>query len=775
MSRASRLKALRDPEVKDARRKFKQLFHGKDPAHFALFGKGEVKTAQTHYGRLTKDFDKHIAEANAGGLSVCMSINSSRKGKREKANFLKVNAVFIDKDEGELTVKDLRALPLKPHLIVRSSKNKFHAYWLVDDCPIWAFSAVQKALAQMFGTDLSVSDIGRVMRLAGTLNSKYPDAPPVKIVYMAKNPKPLKLRKLIGGLGLKLDVAVLEQLESEWANAPTEEFEPPVPSLALAPNLDTVVGQGKIEQERILAALAVIPADDRQTWLCVGMALHHWDASDAGYTVWDAWSRTSTKHDADIQRSTWDAFKPKGGVTLGSLFYLAKLEQEQVPDEKLSFDESSLAEQFCQLYADTLRYDPKAGQWFAFDGTIWEPGSHRPQMAAREMVATLKLARGGGLADRLRSFGTATGLKAIVKHAELLSGMHIDAGTFDSKPDLLAVKYGVVNLRTGHWRAATPADGMSFRSPVAYDPTASCPIWDTFIRGVVRDDEEFARYLQRVLGYSLFGHAKEQVFFLVIGPGGNGKGVLMRTIKAVLDQYAHAIAPNVLSRAYSGNPNSPSPALAPLQRARFVACTELPVGGLDEAFVKQFAGGDQLSARPTYGDLVTFTPPGKLWLSTNTMPQIEAGHLAMWRRLVPLPFEANFRGKKADPDLEAKLEKEHAGILAWLLRGAATYARDGLGECKAVNDCRKALKASADSVQAWLNECCRVDAGARVAAGEAFASYVQYTRGAKRKPLSNKEFPPRVEKKGFAHKRRSEGNYFFGLRLLDSHAKGGYR
>lgn len=293
-------------------------------------------------------------------------------------------------------------------------------------------------------------------------------------------------------------------------------------------------------------------------------------------------------------------------------------------------------------------------------------------MAAREMVETLNLARGGSFAEGLRSFRSASNLKAIVNHAQLLAGMHIDASAFNGNPDLLAVKVGVIDLPSGQWRPATPAHGLSFRAPVDYDPTATCPTWDRFIRGVVRNDEEFGRYLQRILGYSLFGHAKEQVFFLVIGPGGNGNGVLMRTIKAVLDQYAHAIAPNVLSRACSGNPNSPSPALAPLQRARFVACTELPGIGLDEAFVKQFAGGDQLSGRPTYGEQVTFAPPGKLWLSTNTMAEIETGDLAMWRRLVPLPFKANFRGQKADADLEAKLTKEHAGILMWLLRGAVT-------------------------------------------------------------------------------------------------------
>lgn len=753
MTRSAHRKALL--ELNDERRRFKQFFHGREPAHFVLFEKGAFSKAESSYGSLSAKLQERIVEANASGMNVCMAINSSREGKRVKENFVKVNALFIDKDEGELTAKDLRALEPEPHMIVRSSPKKLHAYWLVQDCPVANFSKLQKALAKRFGTDPSVSDIGRVMRMPGTFHPKYPDqSEPVKIIYLAKQPTALSVETIVQGLKL-----TVEEMSPEPV-APRSD----TTDTAAAPSPPSASDRSIQVLESVDEALAVIPADDRRTWMRIGMALHSWDSTINGFETWDMWSRRSPKYEAQTQRPTWDGFKAEGGVTLATIFHLAKL--AQVPEEMRVFDEASLAEQFCLLHHDELRYDPKADKWFAFDGTVWEHGAHRPPMAVREMMAALKVANGGSLAKELRSFGATSGMKAIVNHAQLLPNMLIDASAFDSNPDLLAVKEGVVNLRTGHWRTATPADGMSFRSPVAYDPAATCPLWNRFIREVVRGDKEFARYLQRLLGYSLFGHAKEQVFFLVIGTGGNGKGVMMRTMKAVLDQYAHTVAPNVLSRAYSGNPNSPSPALSPLQRARFVACTELSGGGLDEAFVKQFAGGDQLSARPNYGELVTFTPPGKLWLSTNKMPEIEAGDQAMWRRLVPLPFTASFRGKNADTDLEAKLEKEHPGILMWLLRGAAEYAADGLGECQVVTDCRKNLKASADSVQAWIDENGRADREGRIPAGEAYDSYVRYTRGTKRKPLSNKEFPQRMEKKGYTHKRRNSGSFFEGLRLV---------
>ena len=80
--------------------------------------------------------------------------------------------------------------------------------------------------------------------------------------------------------------------------------------------------------ERIGKALASIPADDRDTWLTVGMALHHEGrAGEQAYDAWDEWSRSSGKYNARDQRRVWDSFgghaaKP---VTIGTLYRLAPL------------------------------------------------------------------------------------------------------------------------------------------------------------------------------------------------------------------------------------------------------------------------------------------------------------------------------------------------------------------------------------------------------------------------------------------------------------------
>ena len=78
---------------------------------------------------------------------------------------------------------------------------------------------------------------------------------------------------------------------------------------------------GPADLERIREALGHIPADDRETWRTVGMAIKA-ELGDAGRALWDEWSRTSTKFDAKDQAKVWRSFKGSG-VTIGSVFWHA--------------------------------------------------------------------------------------------------------------------------------------------------------------------------------------------------------------------------------------------------------------------------------------------------------------------------------------------------------------------------------------------------------------------------------------------------------------------
>ncbi|MFM0433729.1 PriCT-2 domain-containing protein [Paraburkholderia aspalathi] len=77
------------------------------------------------------------------------------------------------------------------------------------------------------------------------------------------------------------------------------------------------------ETTRVRAALAVIPADDYGTWVDMAFALRH-GFGDAGFDIWDEWSRTAGNYNERSARTTWRSASESGGKTLASLFWLAR-------------------------------------------------------------------------------------------------------------------------------------------------------------------------------------------------------------------------------------------------------------------------------------------------------------------------------------------------------------------------------------------------------------------------------------------------------------------
>lgn len=102
------------------------------------------------------------------GAGVFVTVAETDLRGRAAANVLRVRAMFIDADDGPPRVP----WHVEPSIVV-DGRAGLHAYWLVVDCPLEAFGSAQKRLASHYGTDPSVHDLPRVMRLPGTPNRKH--------------------------------------------------------------------------------------------------------------------------------------------------------------------------------------------------------------------------------------------------------------------------------------------------------------------------------------------------------------------------------------------------------------------------------------------------------------------------------------------------------------------------------------------------------------------------------------------------------------------------
>ncbi len=75
--------------------------------------------------------------------------------------------------------------------------------------------------------------------------------------------------------------------------------------------------------DTLQAALYSIPADDRETWVQMGMAIKS-ELGDAGFDLWNIWSRQSDRYKATDARVVWRSIRPNGGITIATLYHLAK-------------------------------------------------------------------------------------------------------------------------------------------------------------------------------------------------------------------------------------------------------------------------------------------------------------------------------------------------------------------------------------------------------------------------------------------------------------------
>lgn len=120
------------------------------------------------------------------------------------------------------------------------------------------------------------------------------------------------------------------------------------------------------------------------------------------------------------------------------------------------------------------------------------------------------------------------------------------------------------------------------------------------------------------------------------------------------------------------------------------------------AVIKQFCGGDNVSARMLHKELFEFRPVCKIMLATNHKPIVRGTDEGIWRRMRLVPFLANFTEAQRDPGLEHKLKAEAPAILRWMVQGCQLWLSQGLSMPKAVKEATSEYRSSMMSSKPFL-------------------------------------------------------------------------
>jgi putative DNA primase/helicase len=399
------------------------------------------------------------------------------------------------------------------------------------------------------------------------------------------------------------------------------------------------------------------------------------------------------------------------------------------------------AERLAARYGGTLAYVAEWG-WVAYDGVRWsvEEGARLASIAAHDVARSIRgeIAALGEIADAdlakrfgpwcsaevrknrildLRKWAVTSGMAAKT-HAMLAQGAHlltVPRERFDA--DLLAINAGngTIRLRKSPmgWkvesRAHDPGDLMTRALACDYDPGAVCPAFERHMETVL-PDPGVRGFVQEICGYALTGIRTEQAMVMLQGKGGDGKSTAMDMIREMMGGYAVKADVQTFLAGAMRSGGDATPDLARLAGdVRFVSLDEPKRGqAIDESRVKQFTGGSAITVRMLHGAPFEYVPRGLLIMECNSRPRISGDDDGIWRRILIVLFQHQFKGDAIDKTIKDRLRPEFSGILNWCLEGLKRWLTRGrLDPPRQVAEAIEDYRRAANPFGEWMAE--RVD------------------------------------------------------------------
>jgi putative DNA primase/helicase len=302
-----------------------------------------------------------------------------------------------------------------------------------------------------------------------------------------------------------------------------------------------------------------------------------------------------------------------------------------------------------------------AGKVYRYTGTHWEPATEATLVSLALRFDTEVATRAARRAE-IVSF-----LKARVHEPDLTWGRVADHE--------VACRNGVVDVRSGKRRPHRAEDYLERVIPWDFRPGAEAPVWRQCLCDWFGEHEpglELAAAFQEFAGYALMPHARFKKALLLVGESNTGKsqavGVLQRLVGT---ENACALSVEDMD----------DPKLRAVLKGKALnVLTELPADAMvrDSGFKILVSTEEPVLLDQKYEKTEMYVPTAKHVIATNYLPELRDRSAAMFGRLLLVPMATVIPLGDQDRDLQAKIEAEMEGVLAWAVAGAARLiARKG--------------------------------------------------------------------------------------------------
>ena len=277
-----------------------------------------------------------------------------------------------------------------------------------------------------------------------------------------------------------------------------------------------------------------------------------------------------------------------------------------------------------------------------------------------------------------------------------------DAGDAPDSSPIVACENGLLRIRD---RALLPHGPGFFNIvsvPFTYNPHATAPTWETFLRQIWPDDPDAIQALQQWFGYVLSGRTDQQKIMLIVGPSRSGKGTIARVLKELVGK-ANLAGPTLAGLGTNfGLSTLVGKPLAIISDARLAGNDSSPV----VERLLTISGEDTIDIDRKYREVWTGKLPTRLMILSNELPHFGDSSGVIARRFVMLNMTVSWLGKE-DPTLFNQLIAEMPGILNWALNGLADLERTGrITEPASSRDAVATMQDTASPTSAFIRERC---------------------------------------------------------------------
>ena len=727
----------------------------------------ERNLARILHGTLA-DHGNALQALNQAGAGVFLMVNAGDGLGRKAENVVRVRALFADLDGAPLAPV-LAAQP-EPHLIIESSPSRYHAYWLVKDCPLDRFTLLQAAIAAKFASDPKVKDLPRVMRLPGYWHQK---AEPFQTRIQAENTvAPYTVAELEAGLGLLAAPTVLPAIPIAVSPAPTfAGVTGTVPEGSRNGTLTSLAGTMRrrgMSPDAIHAALQQENATRCQPPLDAA-DVRHIAESVSRYAPDAAASQPQhSRRDLATMIDATDDFDELTGrlAELVSTCDLKETERHSLRKHIAKKAHVSVA---------SLKEDAK---FYEHVGATRDMDHLK---AAREVIKSFSAGnlldasgylwrwRGDGVWRRVNDREIKQKIHDVTANNELTAAVvnsvldmvkteaHQPRHCFDENPQTINCANGELAYQNGRW-VLLPHEREHYRTamlPVAYDPGAAAPRFEQFLREIFNDDldaDDKANVVLEALGYTFIPSCHLEKFFMLIGAGANGKSVLLHVIESLVGrEHVCAVQPSQFENRFQRGH---------LQGRLANIITEIAEGAeIADAQLKSLVSGEMTTAEHKHKDPFDFLPYAKHWFGTNHLPHTRDFSDALFRRAIVITFNNKFEGANRDVHLLDKLKAELPGILNLALAGLQRLIENkAFTECSSSTDIARQWRMEADQVAQFVDESCETGLNCRATSADLFNRYQAWAEAAGvRRTLNRNNFTNRLKRLGFEPGRGTGG------------------